>query len=648
MNGEKMKSSKVFSSRIVAVAFICAASLIGAGCKDSSSNYDSLLFLLQSKGKSGGSLGADINYKAEYLTPAPLDQPSGIPFEGGGTKGKNGRSPIPVYAPKLQIDPQAWMSNGYLSKSNTQLRNICIPGTHDSGTYGIQGIDENISQTQEYTVGEQLSLGYRYFDLRIKKADGQFKIHHGSSISVPAQEVFQHISSFVNNRKKEIVFVHIQNVDSMSDGEHYELKDQLVLPYLGSRMAPRNLGNSVSFSQLWDLDKNVILIWGGGNYSALSELYWNQGQTMKSDWQNTGNESDLVSALRNRIKDNREGKFYVAQMILTPNASQIIFPPYWGSIEDLTNDKLDHASFVYDLDREAKKSGQRINIAMVDFAGPRFSQYAFEACMDVNDLEPRYFTLKSKQSNLCLDVSNSSTENNARVQVWNCNGTNAQKWFYEHSTSYLRSKLNTDKCLDNGAENWNGGKIVLWDCKDMNNMRFDFYDDSMRVRQNESIAVDANGSTSGSLVSQWTWHGGNNQRWEKNYESPYFALINQASNRCLDVSNSSTANGARIQIYNCNGTDAQKWYYDAGNGFLRSKLNPNKCMDNGGETRNGGKIALWDCKDMNNMRFDFVGDSIRNRINSLYAVDASANSNGSLVHQWEFLNASNQLWTKSY
>ncbi len=631
------------------ISFSLAFVAFFLGCGSSSKPNELLLGLFDSKGKGSISNSLGANYQAEYLTPNPLEQPGGIPFQGGGFKGKSGRNPIPVSVPRLQIDPQSWMGTGYQSKSDSQLRNICIPGTHDSGTYGIQGIDENISQTQELTIGEQLAIGYRYFDLRIKKNNGVFTMMHGPSLSVPAVQVFQDLSLFANNRKKEIIFVHIQNVDSMTDSEHYELKDQLVLPYLGSRMAVRSLGNSVSFSQLWNIDKNVILIWGGGNYGSLSDLYWNQGDTMNSDWQNTGSETDLVNGLRTHIKDNRGGRFYVAQMILTPTAAQIIFPPYWGSIEDLTNDKLDHASFVYDLDREAKKSGQRINIAMVDFAGPRFSQYAFEACMDVNDLEPKYFSLKSKQnSGLCLDVSNGATANNSRVQVWNCNNTNAQKWFYEHSTGFLRSQLNPNKCLDNGGENWNGGKIVLWDCSDSNNKKFDFYDDSLRVRGNEGIAVDANGNTSGSNVSQWTWNGGNNQRWDKNYESPYFSLLNKASNLCLDVSNSSTANGARIQVYNCNGTDAQKWYYDASNSYLRSKLNPNKCMDNGGETRNGGKIALWDCLNMNNMRFDFVGDSIRNRINNLYAVDANGTSSGSNVSQWEFHGGDNQLWSKSY
>ncbi|PJZ68839.1 hypothetical protein CH373_15605 [Leptospira perolatii] len=574
----------------------------------------------------------------------------GVPaFKGGGYKGKSSRSPIPVSTPRLEMNPELWMTSGYSSKSNIQLRNICIPGTHDSGTYGIQGVDENISQTQELTIGEQLSAGYRYFDLRIKKNNGQFVLHHGPSISVAASVVFQDLANFANAHPQEVLIVHIQNVDSMSDSEHYELKDQLVIPYLGARMAPRSLGNGVTFQQLWSSNKNVMLLWGGGNYADLSSLYWNQGDTMNSDWQNTGSESTLISGLRDRIKDNRNGKFYVAQMILTPNASQIIFPPYFGSIEDLTNDKLDHASLVYDLDMYAKKSGQRINIAMVDFAGHRFGQYAFEACMDVNDLEPRFFSLHNKLApSLCLDVNQGSTENNARVQLWTCNNTSAQKWWYEHASSRFRSKLNTNKCLDNGGENWNTGKIVLYDCLDSDNMRFDFMDDTIRVRQNSNFAIDASSNTSGSIVYQYSFHGRDNQRWDKSYESPYFALINKASNLCLDVNQGDMTNNNKIQVWNCNGSDAQRWYYDSSNKFIRSKVNPYKCLDNGGETANGGKIAIWDCLDMDNMRFDFIDDTIRNHINNTYAVDANGTSSGSKVSQWQFHGGNNQRWSIGY
>jgi predicted alpha-1,2-mannosidase len=61
--------------------------------------------------------------------------------------------------------------------------------------------------------------------------------------------------------------------------------------------------------------------------------------------------------------------------------------------------------------------------------------------------------------------------------------------------------------------------------------------------------------------------------------------------KCVDVNNSSTANGARIQIFGCNGTFAQQWTVD--NGTLRAV---GKCMDlAGGGTANGTLVQLYDC-----------------------------------------------------
>ncbi len=568
---------------------------------------------------------------------------------GYATKGKNSRQPRPVAIPKMAIDPQQWMLSGYSYRSNSQLRNICIPGTHDSGTYGINGIDENISQTQELTLAQQFDLGYRYVDLRIKKDGGTFKIHHGPSISVNASEVFTDIKNFANRYKKEVLIVHIQNVDSMNENEHRELRDQLVNPMLESRLAPRQFGNGVTFQQLWAADKNIILIWGGGNYADLSANYWHQGRTLRSHWLNTGNEHDLYKGLRKHIQEDRGGRFYAAQMILTPTISQIIFPPYFGSIEDLTVDKVDHGSLVYDLDMHAKRSGKRMNIAMVDFAGPRFWQHAFEACMDVNDIQPRYFSLRSKDNkNLCLDVSGGRTENGTNVQVWQCNNLAPQKWWYEHATGMLRSQLNPNKCLDNGGENWNLGKIVLWDCDlNSNNMRFDFFDDSLRVRQNSNIALDVSSPNKGANVYQYEWHGRNNQRWEKVYDSAYYALVNQDSGLCLDVKESQSANGTNVRLWGCNGSNAQQWYYDEHQQFFRSALNPAKCLDNGGEAWNDGKIVLWQCNySKDNMRFSWDGGVIRNVIDEQIVVDAYGDYQGANVGQWQDNGGDNQKWNK--
>ena len=484
-----------------------------------------------------------------------------------------------------------------------------------------------------------------------KKQNGTFKIHHGPSHSVNASNIFNDLKNFAEANPSEILLVHIQNVNSMSDSEHYQLRDELVLPKLGNRLAPRNLGSNVTFRQLWDINKNIILIWGGGNHAQLSNLYWNQGNTMLSHWQDTGNEHDLYKGLRQRVQDNRGGRFYVAQMVLTPTTTQIIFPPYFGSIEDMTNDKVDHASLIYDLDMHAKRSGKRMNIAMVDFAGPRFKQYAFEACMDVNDIQPRYFSLRSKDNtNLCLDVSGGRTENGTNVQVWSCNNLDPQKWYYEHETGMLHSKLHPNKCLDNGSENWNLGKVVLWDCNhSSNNMRFDFYDDSLRVRQNSEIALDVSAGNRGANVYQYQWHGRKNQRWEKVYDTPYFALVNEASGLCLDVENSKTQNGTNVRQWQCNNSNAQAWHYDSEHKFLRSALNPALCLDNGGQTENDGKIVLWRCNyNKNNMRFDFVDGVLHNAIDDRYVADGFGQHQGANVGQWEFHGGANQRWRKQY
>ncbi|GAB1513430.1 lectin [Actinophytocola sp. KF-1] len=65
-----------------------------------------------------------------------------------------------------------------------------------------------------------------------------------------------------------------------------------------------------------------------------------------------------------------------------------------------------------------------------------------------------------------------------------------------------------------------------------------------------------------------------------------------ALGKCADVNQSATANGTRIQLWDCNGTGAQQWTL-ASDGSVRAL---GKCMDVAGSGRaNGTKIQLWDC-----------------------------------------------------
>jgi len=68
-----------------------------------------------------------------------------------------------------------------------------------------------------------------------------------------------------------------------------------------------------------------------------------------------------------------------------------------------------------------------------------------------------------------------------------------------------------------------------------------------------------------------------------------------AANRCLDVSEAGTANGTNVQLYQCNGTHAQKWMWTQA-GELRSAVASDMCLDvsNAG-TADGTNVQLYQC-----------------------------------------------------
>ena len=104
-----------------------------------------------------------------------------------------------------------WMSK---IKDEISIRDLSIPGSHDSATSLIEKIpiinfylDWNV-KTQVWSIKEQLLSGIRYFDLR----PGKNKIiYHGS---FKTNETFDHvihmISHFLNNNPSEGIIMRIQ------------------------------------------------------------------------------------------------------------------------------------------------------------------------------------------------------------------------------------------------------------------------------------------------------------------------------------------------------------------------------------------------------------------------------------------------------
>ena len=93
-------------------------------------------------------------------------------------------------------------------------------------------------------------------------------------------------------------------------------------------------------------------------------------------------------------------------------------------------------------------------------------------------------------------------------------------------------------------------------------------------------------------------------------------LRNIRTGSCIDLPEAKK--GESLKVKRCYGNAHQRWQYS--NGFFVNALG--KCMDNRGKTYDDdAKIGAWDCVDSDNLRFDWVGNTIRSRHDNNIAID---------------------------
>ncbi|MBD2180176.1 ricin-type beta-trefoil lectin domain protein [Aerosakkonema funiforme] len=114
--------------------------------------------------------------------------------------------------------------------------------------------------------------------------------------------------------------------------------------------------------------------------------------------------------------------------------------------------------------------------------------------------------------------------------------------------------------------------------------------------------------------------------------------------KCLDVSGGSTTSGTQIQIWDCNGTAAQKWSFT--DGVLRGI--GGKCLDvSGANTANGTKIQIWDCNGTPAQKWTFVKDSVFRGIGGkCLDVNGGNTTSGTKVQLWDCNNSAAQSWQR--
>jgi chitinase len=98
-------------------------------------------------------------------------------------------------------------------------------------------------------------------------------------------------------------------------------------------------------------------------------------------------------------------------------------------------------------------------------------------------------------------------------------------------------------------------------------------------------------------IQVYTCNGTNAQNWTVNSNGTLTVLGD-----CLDVAGAGTANGTLVDLYPCNGTGAQSWAHQS-NGELVN-TSSGKCLDDTGYGGSGTQVQIWSCTGTANQQWD--------------------------------------------
>ena len=210
-------------------------------------------------------------------------------------------------------------------------------------------------------------------------------------------------------------------------------------------------------------------------------------------------------------------------------------------------------------------------------------------CMEQNN-DGTYTVVSAMDSCMALDVANGKAFNCAIVQVWETNGTAAQRWSFS-SAKTARQRLDALAASSKGA------------------VAAGTYEVRSAVRSS-AVFDAANGYTSnGTAVQVYASNGTDAQRWKVEVGSDgYLTIKNAKSGLALDVTDGKAYSGAKLQLWQPNGTRAQKWVAVAdGKGVkLVSALDEGLVVDlPGASARNGNALQLYSANGTSAQRWMF-------------------------------------------
>jgi len=220
----------------------------------------------------------------------------------------------------------------------------------------------------------------------------------------------------------------------------------------------------------------------------------------------------------------------------------------------------------------------------------------------------------------CLDDTSGITTNGEKMQLYSCNSGNAnQQWVVSGSAIQLQG---TGKCLDNtGGVVTDGNVAQIWDCTGGSNQKWQVVDGStvtttttttsstttttppsgptptghvIHPGKSASTCLTAASNANNAAVVVKPCDGSASQSWTLSGST-----LVAYTNKCLDVTSGSTANGNKMQVYTCAAGNTNQQFSITADQRI-AWTNKGECLDlTDGSVASGNPIQLWKCTDGN-------------------------------------------------
>lgn len=217
----------------------------------------------------------------------------------------------------------SWMS---MIEDDTLLTELVIPGSHDSGTKGMN----LIAETQDKTYLEQLERGFRYFDTRVMYTGGEFYMYHSVKGEMKYSQVLEDVKAFLDENPTETVILDFQWTEGGNDKGIFDMLEEK----LSDKLINVEGESALEFVKALTLGeaRGKCLIFVGQNESNLDRPYQiardkdseeREGSALRSYYNASYNRSSSQKYIEKYIPEyiemfkNSKGGMFVLQGQLT-------------------------------------------------------------------------------------------------------------------------------------------------------------------------------------------------------------------------------------------------------------------------------------------------------------------------------------------